>query len=303
MPGPAGLNVVHRSGIFFKALANFQWDRLLATDIISPEYLEGCYQLGHVYPGPVLEHLPGLRKGRPVAEADTVILGVMQPYFLPYIGYWQLLAAVDRFVVYDNIQYTKKGWINRNRFLRNGADAYFTVPVKKGSDFLDVADRAIADDFDPAAMLRQLAVGLSKGAALRRGVPGARGHRHGAAEQPVRVSCMHSLEVTAGYLGIRTPIVVSSTVAIDHDLRSEHKVIALCRALGANATSTRSAGAICTRATAFAESGIELRFLQSRPIDYPQFDEPFVPALSILDVLMFNSRNAVRRMLGEYDLV
>ena len=46
----AGLKVVHRSGIFFKALANFQWDRLLATDIISPEYLEGCYQLGHVYP-------------------------------------------------------------------------------------------------------------------------------------------------------------------------------------------------------------------------------------------------------------
>ena len=65
----------------------------------------------------------------------------MQPYFLPYIGYWQLLAAVDRFVVYDNIQYAKKGWINRNRFLRNGADAFFTVPLKKGSDFLNVADR------------------------------------------------------------------------------------------------------------------------------------------------------------------
>ena len=46
----AGLNVVHRSGIFFKALANFQWDRLLATDIISPAYLDGCYQLGQVYP-------------------------------------------------------------------------------------------------------------------------------------------------------------------------------------------------------------------------------------------------------------
>jgi 2-polyprenyl-3-methyl-5-hydroxy-6-metoxy-1,4-benzoquinol methylase len=46
----AGLNVVHRSGVFFKALANFQWDQLLATDIITPEYLEGCYQLGQVYP-------------------------------------------------------------------------------------------------------------------------------------------------------------------------------------------------------------------------------------------------------------
>lgn len=46
----AGLNVVHRSGIFFKALANFQWDRLLQTDIISKEYLEGCYKLGQQYP-------------------------------------------------------------------------------------------------------------------------------------------------------------------------------------------------------------------------------------------------------------
>lgn len=46
----AGLNVLHREGIFFKALANFQWDRLLETDIISPEYLEGCYQLGQQYP-------------------------------------------------------------------------------------------------------------------------------------------------------------------------------------------------------------------------------------------------------------
>lgn len=46
----AGLNVVHRSGIFFKALANFQWDKLLGTDIISKEYLDGCYDLGQIYP-------------------------------------------------------------------------------------------------------------------------------------------------------------------------------------------------------------------------------------------------------------
>src|SRR5205809_1520347 len=86
----------------------------------------------------------------------------MQPYFLPYIGYWQLLAAVDRFVGYDNIQYAKKGWINRNRFLRNGADAFFTVPLKKGSDFLDIAERSIADDFDPATLLNPLAAAYRK---------------------------------------------------------------------------------------------------------------------------------------------
>jgi hypothetical protein len=71
----------------------------------------------------------------------------MQPYFLPYIGYWQLIGAVDVFVVYDNIKYTKKGWINRNRFLRNGTEALFSLPLRKDSDFLDVNQRYLADSF------------------------------------------------------------------------------------------------------------------------------------------------------------
>lgn len=86
-----------------------------------------------------------------------MILGIMQPYLLPYIGYWQLLAAVDQFVVYDNIQYTKQGWINRNRFLRNGTDAWFTLPLRRGSDSLDIRHRHLADGFDPQGILRPLA--------------------------------------------------------------------------------------------------------------------------------------------------
>ena len=79
-------------------------------------------------------------------------VAIMQPYFLPYIGYWQLLAAVDRFVVYDNIQYTKKGWVNRNRFLRHGAAATFTVPVRHDSSGLTVVERVVADEFAPQDM-------------------------------------------------------------------------------------------------------------------------------------------------------
>ena len=58
---------------------------------------------------------------------------IMQPYFFPYIGYFQLIAAVDLFIVYDNIKYTKKGWINRNRMLQNGRDAMFSLPLKRDS--------------------------------------------------------------------------------------------------------------------------------------------------------------------------
>ena len=72
----------------------------------------------------------------------------MQPYFLPYIGYWQLIGAVDAFVVYDNIKYTKKGWINRNRFLVNGKEALFSLTLRKDSDFLDVNQRYLAESFN-----------------------------------------------------------------------------------------------------------------------------------------------------------
>src|SRR5258705_11030314 len=83
-------------------------------------------------------------------------LAVMQPYFFPYIGYFQLIAAVDLFIVYDNIKYTKKGWINRNRMLRNGKDVMFSVPLKNDSDYLDVCERELAADFNRDKLFNQL---------------------------------------------------------------------------------------------------------------------------------------------------
>ena len=67
---------------------------------------------------------------------------IMQPYFMPYIGYFQLINAVDKFVIYDNIKYTKKGWINRNRILVNGKDQYISLPLKKDSDYLNINEAA-----------------------------------------------------------------------------------------------------------------------------------------------------------------
>ena len=83
-------------------------------------------------------------------------LAIMQPYFFPYIGYFQLIAAVDQFIVYDNIKYTKKGWINRNRMLQNGKDVMFSLPLKSDSDFLDVCERELAADFNRDKLLNQL---------------------------------------------------------------------------------------------------------------------------------------------------
>lgn len=228
--------------------------------------------------------------------------GIMQPYFLPYIGYWQLLAACDRFVLYDNIEYTKQGWINRNQFLQHGQPAYFTVPLKKDSDYLTVAERSVADGFDRAKLLRQFTEAYRRAPQFASVFP--------IVERIVLANATnlfeylhHSIRVTAEFLDIRTPIVISSTVAIDHGLRGQDKVLAICGALGADRYLNSIGGTALYSRDAFQARGIALGFLQPRSIAYPQFHGAFVPRLSILDVLMFNSRDQVRVMLDEFDVV
>ena len=94
----------------------------------------------------------------------------MQPYFFPYIGYFQLISAVDQFVVYDNIKYTKKGWINRNRMLLNDKDVMFSLPLKKDSDFLNIVDRELSVEFDRGKLLNQ-AQGSLRSCTLFQGMP------------------------------------------------------------------------------------------------------------------------------------
>jgi hypothetical protein len=229
-------------------------------------------------------------------------LAIMQPYFLPYIGYFQVIAAVDQFVVYDNIKYTKKGWINRNRLLSHGTDAVFSLPLKSDSDYLDVRDRELAAQFDRKKLLNQIE------AAYRRAP-----EFESTFELVTRIVryedanlfrfILNSIVEICAYLEIGTEIRVSSTVNIDHDTKSQSKVIALCEALGATTYINASGGVDLYSKSDFEERGIELNFLQSSPVEYQQFGAPFVPWLSIVDVLMFNPIETVRNMIStNYEL-
>ena len=229
-------------------------------------------------------------------------LAIMQPYFMPYIGYWQLLAAVDAFVLYDNIQYTKKGWINRNRFLLNGQDSLFTIPVKKDAEYLDVVQRAVGDDFNPVKLLNQFDASYRKAPFFKSVFPLVSSivnseHRN------LFEYIHHAIQLTADFLGIRTPVIISSTIAIDHSLRGEAKVIALCKALGAGTYINAIGGQDLYSKSTFDAQRISLKFIKTRAIFYPQYANTFVPNLSIIDVMMFNSAESIRTMLGEHDLV
>src|SRR5262245_49961382 len=229
-------------------------------------------------------------------------LGIMQPYFLPYIGYWQLLSAVDRFVVYDNVKYTKKGWINRNRFLRDETAAVFTVPLKHGSDFLNIRDRDLADDFKPGKLLNVFRAAYRQAPFFNEAFPVIE-MIITAPPRNLFEYLYNNIQMMANYLGIRTSLIVSSTIDIDHRLKAEEKVMAICNALAATRYINSIGGRQLYSVESFAALCIELKFLQPRVVAYRQFGTRFVPSLSIVDVMMFNSNEAVRAMLGEYDLV
>lgn len=230
-------------------------------------------------------------------------LAVMQPYFLPYIGYFQLIASVDQFIVYDNIKYTKKGWINRNRMLLNGTDAMFSLPLKRGSDSLDVVERELAADFDRTKLLNQFKGAYAHAPQFEQTYPVLeRIVRHEDANLFRYIH--HSIVRLCEHLGIKTEIRISSEIAIDHDLKGQDKVLALCKAAGADTYINTIGGVELYAKDDFRIQGIDLQFIKARPFEYAQLGAPFVPWLSIVDVLMFNPLDAVRECIKtNYELI
>ena len=227
----------------------------------------------------------------------------MQPYFLPYIGYFQLMAAVDTLVIYDNIKYTKKGWINRNRFLRNGQDALFSLPLAAAPDHADIGERRLAADFRRARLLDQLAAAYRRAPQFAAVLPLLE-RIVLCPEEGLFGFLRHSLEQVAAHLGLTTRLVVSSTLAADHALKGQDRVLDIARTLGAETYINPIGGTALYSREVFQAHGVTLQFLQARPLAYAQFDHPFVAWLSILDVLMFNQPDVVHGWVrAHYDLV
>lgn len=230
-------------------------------------------------------------------------LAIMQPYFFPYIGYFQLIAAVDVFIIYDDIKYTKKGWFNRNRMLKNGKDVMFSLPLKSDSDSLDVRERELAADFSRGKLLNQFIGAYRRAPYFAQTFP--------LIEQIMRHEetnlfrfLRHSIVRTCWHLGITTPIRISSGFAVDHGLKNQDRVLALCEAAGASAYVNAIGGMELYSRETFREKGIDLKFIRSKPFEYRQFGEEFVPWLSIIDVMMFNPLDAVQTCISaNYELI
>ncbi len=230
-------------------------------------------------------------------------VAIMQPYFLPYLGYYQLIRAADRFVIFDDVNFIKRGYVNRNNLLLDGKPYMFTLPVKNASQnrlisehevfeldkfkvsFLSVIKAAYHSAPNYAAVRDLLADILDPG------------------ESSLTRLLERTLKKTCEFLGIQTPMSRSSELADDRTSKGEKRIIQITKAVGADQYINPIGGLELYHDAVFRENGIDLFFIKMGPNRYEQGTETFVPNLSILDVMMFNSPREADDLLAGYTLI
>ena len=227
----------------------------------------------------------------------------MQPYFLPYIGYWQLINYVDKFVIYDNIQYTKKGWINRNKILQNGKASTFTIPLKKDSDYLNIIDRRISPEFNKQSFLSKIKFSYSKSSRSKEIlVLMEKIIQNNSSNLFTFIYC--SIIQICKFLDIdSSKLIISSEIPVNHNLKSQKKIISICKELKCLEYINPIGGETLYSKSEFKKEGVKLNFLKSNQIVYKQFNNEFLPSLSILDVLMFNDIKKVKEIINNEFLI
>ena len=244
-------------------------------------------------------------------------LGIMQPYFFPYIGYWQLMALTDIYVIYDDVNFIKGGWINRNRILGPDGPFYINVPCKNAGSGIRICD--VGTDISPT-YLRKISNTLTF--AYRRAPYFEDVYPFIFELMSFRSDSLadylsNAIEKTASGLGIDTTFIRSSGTPLAPELRGQTRVIEICRKLGAADYYNAIGGVKLYSPGEFEKAGITLKFVKTGDIRYPQTfgsskaaaqfcpelfgssepADPFCPNLSIIDVLMNTGWEGTRKLL------
>jgi hypothetical protein len=233
-----------------------------------------------------------------------MIVSIMQPYFFPYIGYFQLMSACDVFVVFDDAQYIRRGWVNRNRILIKDEPQWVTFPVNYADHRWPINRREylLQDGVQPQKLLRRIA-GAYQGAPHFRETIDLVSEILSYPNSNVAAFNVHLMRKIAAALGIPTPLVMASELEKDNNLRGQDIVVDTCRRLDARVYVNPIGGVQLYETEFFASNGITLRFLKTCAPEYPQFGGPYRPWLSIIDVLMFNGTEKTSAMLPHHQLM
>ena len=253
-------------------------------------------------------------------------LAIMQPYFFPYLGYFQGICAVDKYILYDNIAYIKGGWINRNRYLlTRGTPMYFIVPIKGKSSFAKIKDVELVEERSwRDKMLKFIFFNYKRRPFFIEIYP--------LVEQVVNADvalltdlCSLSIRTICNYLDITTEMATDSAKFLDMEAklsadeadlqqlfpsirldRFERKVIraiAMCHIEKADVFVNAIGGRCLYDKEEFKNNDIDLFFIYTCPYSYPQSTPDFYPDLSIIDVLMNCGKEGTRRLLRQYQLI
>lgn len=230
-------------------------------------------------------------------------LAIMQPYLFPYIGYFQLISAVDKFVIYNDVNFINKGWINRNRILVNGKDYLFRVNLSGASQNKLINEITVLNELrNTEVFLETIKHSYSKAPYYNVIVELIKKILSIKEERLDKFIANSLFEITA-YLGIKTELIFSSDLKKNNNLRGQDKILEICKLLKASEYLNPIGGTDIYNKEKFRENGIKLYFLKTKAIAYEQFKNEFVPNLSIIDVLMFNSKEDVKGFLNEYELI
>lgn len=219
---------------------------------------------------------------------------------MPYIGYFQTMAAVDTYVVYDDVQYIKGGWVNHNFLLIGGKKQMFSIQLRGASPNKLFNEVEIGDNFKKLSHTLQL--NYSKAPFYSEIMPLLEGI-FSYEDRNLARFLWHSYREMFEYLGIGTNIILSSSIQKDNTLRGKEKVLAVCKTLGADIYFNAIGGQELYDKAEFAVNGVDLHFVKTNDLKYQQFNSEFEPGLSFIDVLMFNGKESTRELLKKYTLV
>lgn len=230
-------------------------------------------------------------------------IAVMQPYLFPYLGYFQLIAAADVFVLGDDLQYVRSGWVNRNRILHNDEARLITFPLKKDRFQLQINQRQLCDHFSDEAerLIRLIAESYQQAPYFAQVMPLVERLIH-FPQQSISLYAEHAIREMCAYLHIVTPIMRSSDLILGSPVDKQERIIRIAHTFEATTFITPEGGSVVYDRDHFARNRLLVRFFRMDPVEYRQFRQPFVANLSIIDVLMFNCVEQVQQMLTHYRL-
>ena len=227
----------------------------------------------------------------------------MQPYIFPYLGYFQLINAVDRFIVYDDVNFINKGWINRNSILVDNKSFTFTIPLIEASQNRPINEIELVEgDKWRDKLLRTIEHSYKKSPNFSDAYSLITGVIKSDITYISQLAIL-SLKTVCNYLNILTKFIDSSGIYENRHLKGQMRILSICEKEAASQYINPIGGLELYSRELFEMERIKLNFLKSNDIFYKQYDSEFVPNLSIIDVLMFNSRDAIRKKLDLFELI